>query len=347
MKPRAKSSLFIFLLVISVFLIGALGRTVDWQYINEAATKLQGLTIGGTGSGDPLTTDGTQTVTNKTNNNCTYSGGTFTGGTFGTPAITTPTVNGGQVNASGGQLNLVQYLVSVIHRSQFTYNGDTTAYTIKASGGVYIVKDKIARWNSELTTNAISSPVADTFYYLYLDYSAITSETLITNAELIWSTTAPTKSEIYKGHYNGDDLCIFALQTDITPSNIREFLHDGGDFLFYCDVRYDFNLQDFDTWTEVTLSIPEFARRANCTFETVAVYGESINYKLRWRPKGVTANYIRNLSEVDYDHTAFISVFQVVDVITDSNQKIEISFNGVGDHEASVTTNGWYFPQGM
>ncbi|MBV6343601.1 hypothetical protein HWQ67_18700, partial [Candidatus Magnetobacterium casensis] len=79
-------------------------------------------------------------------------------------------------------------------RPTFTYNGGSTAYTVKAKGAVYWCKDKLCHWDSELTTTAISTPVASTWYYLYLDYSAITEGTAVTATELIWSSTAPTYS---------------------------------------------------------------------------------------------------------------------------------------------------------
>ena len=40
-------------------------------------------------------------------------------------------------------------------RGLFTYNGGTTAYTVKVKSAYYYCKDKVCWWGSELTTIAI------------------------------------------------------------------------------------------------------------------------------------------------------------------------------------------------
>jgi len=118
-------------------------------------------------------------------------------------------------------------------RSYFTYNGGATAYTIKVSGGKYWCKDKYCYWDSELTTGAIGSPASDDWFYLYLDYSAITSGTAITNSEFLWADTEPAFNHTYNGWYNGDDLCIFAVLCNSAPDNILDFYHDGGALVLF------------------------------------------------------------------------------------------------------------------
>jgi hypothetical protein len=235
-------------------------------------------------------------------------------------------------------------LISLINqqRSIFTYNGGATAYTVKAKGAVYACKEKYCYWTSELTTNAIGSPVASTWYYLYLDYSAITSGTAITATELIWSSTAPSWSDSLRGWYNGDDRCIFAVRTNGTPNNILEFFHEG-DYVLKADITTDYSAADpgTDFSAEVTLVIPSFARRAVCTFVGTYVDGVSTFF---WRTEGQTGTTGHSVGAVYVDSQ---KSYNSTDVICSSNMKIDVKSNGDNADTISVNSEGWYFPIGM
>jgi len=241
--------------------------------------------------------------------------------------------------------NFQELLWSSLNRSQFTYNGGATAYTVKAKAALYSCKDKFCYWTTELTTAAIGAPAASTWYYLYLDYSGITSGTAITNSEFAWSDTAPTFDTTYRGWYNGDDRCIFAVLTDGTPSNIKEFFHYGNYFCFADEIT-SLAKGDIDTtWTDATLNAPGF-----CTMVNVKILGDPLSdataVGLYWRTNGQTGTAGHLVLTLDADLFNG-SMFTVVDVLTDSAQKIEVKMSGAGDHQAGVTTNGWYFPIGM
>jgi hypothetical protein len=230
----------------------------------------------------------------------------------------------------------------VFRRSIFTYNGDSTAYTIKVGGGWYYVKDKLAKWTSELTTGAISSPVADTHYYLYLDYSAITSGTNITASELIWSSTAPSYSYVYGGWYNGDDRCIFAVTSNAVPSNIYAFNHDGGDCIYWeSDHTLVYGCTPSDSYCDVDASLymPSFSTIGYFTAYVVYVDGEAL---FRIRTNGRTDGY-RTL----YTHTNSERVLNSLFVPTDSSQIIEIGFNAARNNTVNMFIIGWCFPGGM
>jgi len=232
--------------------------------------------------------------------------------------------------------------VGIISRAHFTYNGGATAYTIKLNGGRYWCKDKFCFWDSELTAAAIGTPAASTDYYLYLDYSAITSFTAITATELIWSTTAPTYNPTYGMYMNGDDVCIFGVKTNATPDNILEFFHNGNSVI-YADNIADLDGVDIDmTWIDVSLSIPEFARRALVTFSFNHNGGATSHYQWRTNDQTGSAGHSWGWSNANS-----IAGYNTSEVITDSDQIIEVMATASDENLLTVRTDGWFFPDGM
>ena len=227
-------------------------------------------------------------------------------------------------------------------RSIFTYNGGTTAYTIKCKSAFYHCKDKVCWWDAELTTDAIGTPVASDWYYLYLDNSGITSGTEITKDELIWSSTEPAWATAYAGWYNGDDRCIFAVRTNSTPNNILEFFHDG-DFVLFADqiaVQTSTNLGT--SFTDSTaLTMPIFSTKALVVFHMDYVNGQSTLY---WRTNGQTGTTGHIACEVAAGVTIADNAVQV---ITDSGHKLEIKEGAATNNTADIYENGWYFPIGL
>jgi len=234
---------------------------------------------------------------------------------------------------------------TVVQRSKFTYNGGATAYTVKVGAGCYYVKGKLAKWVSELTTGAIGTPAATTRYYLYLDYSAITSGTPITATELIWSDTAPTYSHTYGGLYNGDDLCIFGVFTGAGPANILEFFHDGGDYVLWANGFLETSsLAPSTTWTDLDMasSMPAFATKALCNFRLTYIDASVTAY---WRTNGQAGTAGHRIGTVVVDVANYESVSEII--ITDSAQIIEFKYDGATTNQIIVTVQGWFFPGGM
>lgn len=236
-------------------------------------------------------------------------------------------------------------LTGYTKRSKFVYNGAATAYTIKVGAGRYMVKDKIAQWGSELTTTAIAMPAANTWYYLYLDYSAITSGTAITATELIWASTAPTYSHVLGGWYNGDDLCIFAVRSNEAPDNIYVFYHDGGELVardgFFVEAD---EIQPGATWKTVNMasSMPVFSTRGLCTFNHV--YVDYANY-VRCRPKGSAGNGVI-AAYVNADSIRSVDTQQV---FTDADRIMEVRV-GIGTantNKVTVYNMGFFLSGGI
>jgi len=235
---------------------------------------------------------------------------------------------------------------SVIQRSIFTYNGGATAYTIKTKSGRYYCKDKYCYWNAEVTTNAIGTPGASDWYYLYLDYSAITSGTEITATELIWSNTEPAWSSTYGAWMNGDDLCIFADKTNAGPTNILEFFPDG-DFVLYADSIVDNVAQDIaSNWSSgVTLTVPIFARKVKCFFQYKYIDTDQGAYWRRGQQTGTIGHRIGDVSNSAAPSNLYCS--NTIDVICCETLDIDVKDAGAATNTLAVETLGWYFPIGM
>jgi hypothetical protein len=229
-----------------------------------------------------------------------------------------------------------------ISRPIFTWNGAATAYTIKVGTGSYWVGEKFAWWDAELTTTAIGTPAADDWFYLYLDYSAITSGTEITNTELIWSAQEPTYDHAKGGWYNSDDRAIFAVLCNSGPTNILEFFHDG-DFVVYADQIADFTTDNLETdfSDEVALTIPIFCRRAEVIFTYNYIDTTTSMY---WRTEGQAGTTGHLVAAA----AAGVTISRnTLNVICSSNLKIDIRDAAAGNNTGRVDTSGWYLPLGL
>ena len=229
-------------------------------------------------------------------------------------------------------------------RPLFTYNGGSTAYTFLIDAGAYVVKDKFAYWDSQLITNTPGSPTADTWYYLYLDYSAITNGTKITANELVWSTTAPTWNNTYRQWMNGNDRCIFAALTDGTPNNFLETFHDGS-LNIYANYIEDVSGVNVSTsWSSTigTLTLPAFCNKACVTFAWQYGNGTSSLFWRVYGQTGTTGHFILRTNS-----SVTIAQMTQATVITDNSQRIELKESSATTNTCTIRTNGWYFPGGM
>ncbi len=222
-------------------------------------------------------------------------------------------------------------------RAQFEYND---ADQIDVGASMYMCKDKYCFWTSTLTTVATGAAGGAEWWYLYLDYSAITSGTEITNAEMIWSTTAPTFNDTYRQLMNGDDRCIFAVLT--TAGNaIVEFLH-GADKVFYADKFADLVETDIENvWTDVTITMPAFAIQAMVTF--TAGVADIIAY---WRTNGQAGAIGHIVNQMETLVGNFVSSNSFI-VQSDSGQIIEVKNSAVSAATIQMETDGFFLPTGI
>jgi hypothetical protein len=239
----------------------------------------------------------------------------------------------GQVAASGG-LGL-----GVHRRPQFEWKDADEIYIY---GGASNVKDKAVTWVATLT-KAFAAMDGSSWYYVYLDYSALSDGGTVTATEVIYSTTAPTWNTTYSQYMNGDDRCIFAVKST-GAATIAEFWHDG-DYVAMGDRATDLSLTDIDdTWTDVTLSIPGFSRGADVLVLLeygVAPLGAATGY---WRTNGSAATSGHFIGTVNSANTSENAALRVV---TDTSQIVELKYSASNGCRMVLYTEGWYFPIGM
>lgn len=242
------------------------------------------------------------------------------------------------------QAELNQDLIAIFgeQRARFIYS-DTD--TIKINAGQYIhcgTTNQIVYWNSQLTYD-FTGLSSDTWSYLYIDDSAVVTAgtNLLTASEFIDSNTAPSWSHTKHGWYNGSDKCIFAVKTKAAASEILEFFHYN-DFVCFADYILIGSGGVNDDWsTEHTLVIPTFCRKAKIHF--LGSYGNTSTI-FSWRTNGqsgTTGHYISAVASTStYGGVS-------IDVITDSNLKIDVTESTASTGTLSVKEEGWYFPEGM
>ena len=237
-----------------------------------------------------------------------------------------------------GVKSLPSGIFSLMQRSQFTYSD---ADQITCGAAQYMCKDKYCYWISTLTTNATGAAGGADWWYLYLDYSAITSGTAITASELIWSITEPTYNTTYRQWMNGDDRCIFAVRT-AADNSILEFFHDGDLVVFADAIKVtDAVVGGTTNWTDSTQIVPKFSRKAEVIFYG---YPGDVSPLVYWRSNGQTGT---DGHFIFYLVAAGEPTVNTLSVITDASGIIEYKFSIAGTVQMTIFTSGWYFSTGL
>ncbi len=247
--------------------------------------------------------------------------------------------NASAVNITGGSITGLtsQHLNGFLQRSKFTFND---VNTIKVGAGTYDVNGTVAKITSELTTAAHgltgTSPI-----YLYISYSAIPSNGVIDASDFTWSDTAPTWSDTNLGYYNGNDRCIFGVMMDTNA--ILEFWHNGDrDVVQGVGVDIHDNADVLSsTWLNIVVGAPAFVGKARVYIR----YVHSNQYtEVFWRKDGAVAagcpigTLVAGATEIN----------ATIDVLLDpSNQQFEMKETTSSTNTLTVTTLGWFLPQGM
>ena len=241
---------------------------------------------------------------------------------------------------------------------------DRPSFAYKDTDEIYInpgryehngTSQQMAYWNSQLTfqfgpggSNAGSSALAASdWYYLYIDDSAVVSlgAALLTAAEFVAVTTAPTYSVTKHGWYNGSDRCIGAFLTNAS-SQIVEFYHDGGEQVFFADEQGSIT-HTATSWTDVDLSdyVPGFSTKADVGFYTTYDAEDTATFGY-WRTNGQTGSTGHRIGIAQDSGADTYRQINTTTVITDSSQVIECLMSN-GDASLRIQISGWFFPRGM
>lgn len=259
---------------------------------------------------------------------------------------------------------ITNQIAGVAAISNFAGYAERTSFAFKDTDEIYInpgryhhdgTSEQMVYWDSQLTfqfgaggSNASSSALAASdWFYLYIDDSAVVTlgAALLTDAEFVAVTTAPTWSNAKHGFYNGNDRCVGAFLTNAS-SQIIEFFHDGGELFHYADMVIIGSMSN-TSWTDLDLSsnVPAFSTKAQATFYVYGdtVGGEGDGY---WRTNGQTGTTGHWVGVGRAVSTYLYKSINTTQVITDSSQVIEWK---VSDNDATIQCrlSGYYFPRGM
>ena len=243
-----------------------------------------------------------------------------------------------------GITNLFTSLPGFLIRPKFTRKDVDELYI---GPGVYHhsgTVEQFVYWDSQLTVQ-LSGGSGDTWYYVYLDDTAIVSAgtNLLTASEFIFSSSAPTYSHAKHGWYNGNDRCIFSVRTVSGSDDILEFFH-GSNLVMFADQITDLSpTVTANVWEDVTLTIPAFTTQAEVRIFGAYVDGSSW---AQWITKDQDSSGEHNVFFIDNspygeqgDNT--------LSVITNDSQIIQVKTSVVNNNTIGVATQGWYFPTGM
>jgi hypothetical protein len=237
------------------------------------------------------------------------------------------------------------------HRSKFVWSGDAII-TIGAGAYHHVgTSTQVVYWNSSLAftvgsggSNALSEDLgASEWHYLYLDDTAIiTQGAALLDADcFVNNTTAPSWSTTKHGWYNGSDRCIFAFYSD-GDSDILEFFHNDDLVLYASPVEDRAAAALSTTQTDLTLSLPAFCVKAECTFHSI--YADADAW-LQWKTKDQTSGNPHKICYVKNGEAT--TCVNTLPVIANSSLKIVIYHSAGDTNQCSVNTDGWYFPIGM
>ncbi len=233
-----------------------------------------------------------------------------------------------------------------VDRSILTYVSDEEVILYGAGYYHEGTTNQIVYWDTGIAFDCVTKFGGalgnDTWYYFYLDDSAIVAAgtNLITLDEVLISTTAPSWSPSKRGHYNGNDKCINAVLTDgagdilpFSQSNNRIFYHDAINSLVATAVS--------TSWTTGTCDAPGFCTEVLVQFGMTYVDGPATGF---WRTYGLGATSGLAYGTVAVAGTRSVSVDTV---ICDSSQRVQIKHSAANNSVSGFDTNGFVLPKGM
>jgi hypothetical protein len=260
---------------------------------------------------------------------------------------------------AGALITNVDRLAGFIVRPKFTWS-DADTITIGA-GRVHLLGtaqgEDIYKWDTTLTfdfgsggSNAGSSDLGTSeWHYLYIDDSALAggSGTLLTAAQFLNSTTAPTWDASECGWYNGADRCIAAFYVD-SGGDIEEFFQIGRDIMWADTVNLAHSWTQ--AWKDQTMRVPSLATNLEAI---VNIWVAANNYGYGyWRTNGQTGStghicfYAYNSGGGDNYRWLTMTDTRVV---TDTSGVVEFKggSTAAAGTNAKVYQDGYVLPEGM
>lgn len=260
-----------------------------------------------------------------------------------------------------GTLGVNRGWIGTVRRPKFNYV-DTDTIQLEGGGRYYHIGtlEQMLEINANLSfdfgsggSNAASEDVgASEWMYLYIDNSAL-SGLVLTAAQLLNNTTAPTYDPAKQGHYNGLDLCIGAFWFN-GSSQIEPFVNHGDELILWQDQASLFDADPLTGFTQaVTLRLPAFNEKALITFDS---YSSETNVvpscKHFWRTAGFATatghlvNRLRDTYSGDNDRNWSTNQVPVYGDVT--NKQIDVRSDVANTYQRlAVLQDGYYLPKGM
>lgn len=263
-------------------------------------------------------------------------------------------------SVAGALVTNVDRLAGWLVRPKFTWV-DATTLTI-GTGRVHLLGtaqgEDVYKWDSALTfvcesggSNAASSDFGTSeWHYIYIDDSALAggSDTDLTEAQFLNSTTAPIWDASECGWYNGADRCVGAFYVN-SSGNLDAFGHVGRKIFWHqaVDLVHSFS----SSFKDQTMRLPALATDQACE---VSVYGPGNNYgHFYWRFKDDATDSLEHWFGFTYNSGSGDNrrdnLGNTFEVIANSSQVVEF----LGGHLSSAGTgavlrqSGYELPEGM
>ena len=256
------------------------------------------------------------------------------------------------ITATATEINNVCDNLRIPQRAIFSFKDTNEIYIDPGCYPHFGTSNQICYWDSRITfqlgaggSNADNSALGnDDWYYIYLDDSAIVTAgtNVIAAAQIVALTNEPAWSDSKRGWYSGNDKCIFAVRTN-GSAQVEKFYHDGGDFIFYDGQDYSaVATTPSNTFTDATLIIPSFSRKAKVSFQATYVNADSI---LSWRTNGsaIVAGNTAGRVALGMNEVSQL----VTTVYTDTSGIIEYAYDAVTTNTVHISTEGYFLPTGM
>jgi len=211
--------------------------------------------------------------------------------------------------------------------------------------GIYDLdsKGRTVTWNEVLEKTVVAT---GGFSYVYIKASAVTSGVALTANEFIIDSNVPTYDSVKRGWYNGDDRCIFTVNTN---GGLQKFWHNN-DYVHYEDQVHMGNTKA-NGWQVKDCAAPPIGPimiQASVSLRSPATY--SLASEFRIRSNSGNGHYLGKVEAggggLDDEHV-MANVRQITYI--ESNQaKVQI-FKSGGDapNVANLYIDGFYLPNGM
>jgi hypothetical protein len=232
--------------------------------------------------------------------------------------------------------------VGSVSRANFIWNSPDK---LLIEPGIYDLdsKGRTVTWNEVLEKTVAAT---GGFSYVYIKASGVTSGVALTANEFIVDSSVPTYDPIKRGWYNGDDRCIFTVNTN---GGLQKFWHNN-DYVHYEDQVHMGNTKA-NGWQVMNCTAPPIGPvmvQATLALRSPATY--SLSSEFRIRSNSGNGHYLGKVEAgsggLDDEHVT--ANLRQITYIESNQAKVQV-FKSGGDapNVANLYIDGFYLPNGM